>query len=102
ILRDDAERGVYGPALGAHVLLPLSLLAFAIAYSASFARTIADKTLRTVTRLVAFVPAIGLFLALRPSSFAPATVIQLSTSQWVALTTGIAAAIAYAIFHKAA
>ena len=102
MLRDDAERGAYGPTLGAHVLLPLSFLAFAIAYSASFARTVADSTLRTVTRLVSFIPAVVVFLALRPSSFASETLIQLSTSQWVALTTGIAAAIAYAILHKAA
>lgn len=102
ILRDDAERGAYGPTLGAHILLPLSLAAFAIAYSASLARSIADKTLRTVTQIVAFIPAIVVFLVLRPGSFATAALIQLSTSQWVALTTGIAAAIAYAIFHKAA
>jgi len=102
ILRDDAERGAYGPMLGAHVLLPLSFLAFAIAYSASFARAIADKTLRTVTRILSFIPAIVAFLALRPSSFASEELIQLSTSQWVGLTTGIAAAVAYAIFHKAA
>lgn len=102
ILRDDLERGEYGPALGAHIFLPLALAGFAIAYSIGMARGIKDGTLRLVTQIVAFVPSIVTFLVLRPGSFAEQTLIQLSTSQWVALTTGIAAAIAYGIFWKAA
>lgn len=102
ILRDDAERGEYGPALAAHIALPLALAAFAVAYSASIARTLKDATLRTMTRVLAFVPAVVAFLAFRPGSFANQALVQLSTSQWVALVTGIAAAIAYAIFAKAA
>lgn len=102
ILRDDAERGEYGPSLGAHIFLPLALSAFAIAYAATFARTIADTTLRTLSQVAAFIPAIVAYLALRPGSFAAQTLIQLSTSQWVGLATGIAAAVAYGIFLKGA
>lgn len=102
ILRDDVERGEYGPSLAAHILLPLALAGFAIAYSTSLARTIKDSTLRTLTKVASFVPAVVAFLALRPESFAEQQLIQLSTSQWVALTTGIAAAIAYGILQNAA
>lgn len=102
MLRDDAERGSLPPALPEHVLLPLSLAIFAVAYAIGFSQAIRSQTVRRVTQGLAFVPAIALFVALKPESFAGSASIQLSTSQGVALTTGFAAAVAFSVFHKAA
>ncbi|PIE05259.1 MAG: prolipoprotein diacylglyceryl transferase, partial [Sorangium cellulosum] len=36
MVRDDAERGMYGPELGSHILLPAALFLFALGYSIGF------------------------------------------------------------------
>ncbi len=102
IIRDDLERGEYGPSVAEHILLPGALLAFALAYSFGIAESVRDPIMRRMTQLVSLVPAIMAFLVLRPESFADQALIKLSTSQWVGLTTALAAAIAYAIYWKAA
>jgi phosphatidylglycerol:prolipoprotein diacylglycerol transferase len=66
------------------------------------APSVADPTMRKMTQVVALVPPIVAFLLLKPASFADQTLMQLSTSQWVALLTAVPAAIAYAIYFKAA
>ncbi|HEU4532938.1 MAG TPA: hypothetical protein VFS00_02425, partial [Polyangiaceae bacterium] len=58
--------------------------------------------LRLAARVVAFEPAVALFLMLRPPNFADQALVKLSTSQWVAVLTGSAAAVAYGIFYDAA
>ncbi len=102
ILRDDAERGEYGPLLSEHLIVPGGLLLLALGYIFFVARAVENRGLRVVTQAVAVLPAVGLYLALRPPSFGEAVLVRLSTSQWVAVLTGIAAAIAYGTFWDAA
>lgn len=102
ILRDDAERGSIPPALAEHILIPLCLILFAVGYVVGFSKMIENMTVRRVTQALAFVPAIALYVLLKPESFATASSIQLSTSQAVALTTGFAAALAFATYYPAA
>ncbi|MCU0654159.1 MAG: prolipoprotein diacylglyceryl transferase [Polyangiaceae bacterium] len=102
ILRDDAERGEYGPQMAEHLLVPGGLLLLGLAYIFFIARAIELKPLRLATQAVALLPALGLFLALRPPGFAEQVLVRLSTSQWVALLTGLAAAFAYNTFSDAA
>jgi phosphatidylglycerol:prolipoprotein diacylglycerol transferase len=102
IFRDDAERGLYGPELGAHILIPGSLALFAAGYSIGFANGIPNVTMRRLTQGLSFVPALVAFLAMRPGSFMTANIVQLSTSQWVGVLTAVAVSVAYMIFWKAA
>ncbi|WP_437876950.1 prolipoprotein diacylglyceryl transferase [Sorangium sp. So ce513] len=102
LLRDDAERGSIPPSLAEHVLLPAGLVVFAVGYTIGFSHVVREGVLRKVTQALAFVPAIALYLALKPETFGASTTIQYSTSQAVALATGLAASIAFAIYYKAA
>ncbi|HEY3592970.1 MAG TPA: prolipoprotein diacylglyceryl transferase family protein [Polyangiaceae bacterium] len=102
MLRDDLERGQFGPYLPEHWMMSLGLLAFALTYIFLIAPSVSGETTRKVTIAAALVPPVVAFVALRPASFADAAQIQLSTSQWVALLTAVPAAIAYFIYFKAA
>jgi phosphatidylglycerol---prolipoprotein diacylglyceryl transferase len=101
MVRDDAERGSFGPLMGEHVLVPGGLFLLAAAFAFGMARAVPERY-RLVARVAAFVPAIALFLALRPPNFADQALVKLSTSQWVAVLTGSAAAVVYGIFYDAA
>lgn len=102
ILRDDAERGSIPPSLPEHQLIPFGLLIFGIGYSVGFAKAIRNEVVRRVTQVLSFAPAVVVFLMLRPETFASTASIQYSTSQAVALSTALAAAIAFAVYYKAA
>jgi phosphatidylglycerol:prolipoprotein diacylglycerol transferase len=102
IIRDDIERGEYGPTLAEHLILPGSLALFALAYSFGMAQSVKDPIMRRMTQAISFIPAIVAYLVLKPESFADQNLVKLSTSQWVGLLTGVAAAIAYGIYWKAA
>lgn len=102
ILRDDAERGSIPPSLPEHLLLPLGLITLAVGYVIGFSKKIENITLRRITQALAFVPAIALYLAMKPETFAAEALLQYSTSQAVAVSTGFAAAIAFAVYYKAA
>lgn len=102
ILRDDAERGSIPPALPEHILLPLGLALLAIGWVIGFSRAIENMTVRRVTQVLAFAPVIAIYLLLKPDSFATAASVQFSTSQFIAITSGFAASVAFAVFHKAA
>jgi phosphatidylglycerol---prolipoprotein diacylglyceryl transferase len=102
IIRDDFERGEFGPHLPEHIMISGGLFIFAVAYVVFMAPSVADGTMRKMTQIIAFVPAVVAFLLLRPASFAEQTLVQLSTSQWVAILTAIPAAVAYLVFFKAA
>jgi phosphatidylglycerol---prolipoprotein diacylglyceryl transferase len=102
LLRDDAERGSIPPTLPEHVLLPLGLAIFAAAYAIGFSNVVQNAVARKATQVLAFVPALVLYLVHKPETFAASTTIQYSTSQAVALTTGFAASIAFAVYFKAA
>ncbi|MCL2823952.1 MAG: prolipoprotein diacylglyceryl transferase [Polyangiaceae bacterium] len=101
-VRDDPERGLMGPSVGAHILIAGCLALFAIAYSVGFASIIRNMIVRRTTQALSFIPAIVVFIAMRPASYAHATDTQLSTSQWVGLITAIAVAIAFFMFAKTA
>jgi phosphatidylglycerol:prolipoprotein diacylglycerol transferase len=102
LLRDDAERGSIPPSLPEHVLLPFGITVLAVGYLIGFSRMVENLTLRRLTQVLAFVPGVVLYLVLRPESFAGASNVMWSTSQFVAMTTGFAVAIAYNVFDKAA
>ena len=95
ILRDDLERGEVGPYIAQHVALAGSLLIFAAAYMYGPARSIANSKLRHATEAIAVVPAVIVYFLTKPQSFAEATSLQLSTSQWIGLVTGVAAGIVW-------
>jgi len=102
MLRDDSERGEFGPHMAEHIMIAGGLLLFALAYIVFMAPSVSDATMRKMTQVIALVPAVVAFLLLRPASFAEQTLLQFSTSQWVALLTAIPAAMAYGVYFKAA
>jgi phosphatidylglycerol:prolipoprotein diacylglycerol transferase len=102
MIRDDLERGEFGPHIPEHLLIAIGLLIFAGAYAVFMAPSIEEPTMRKLTQIVAFVPPVVAYLLLKPPSFADQTLVQLSTSQWVALLTAVPAAVAYGIYFKAA
>jgi phosphatidylglycerol---prolipoprotein diacylglyceryl transferase len=100
--RDDVERGSYGPTLDEHVYIPLCLFLMAIGFVFGISLGIVNKTARSVARVVAFVPPIVAYLALRPASFAQTVPYQLSTSQLIGLASGLTVAYFYAQFWEQA
>lgn len=102
ILRDDEERGSIPPSLPEHVLLPACLVILAVGWVIGFSKSIKDTTMQRLTQVLAFVPAVAVYLAMRPESFTTSANVQLSTSQFIALTSGFAGALAFAVFYKAA
>jgi phosphatidylglycerol:prolipoprotein diacylglycerol transferase len=102
IVRDDAERGAFGPHLPEHIFISGILLLFGIAYIVFMAQAIAEPLMRRLTQGLAVLPAIIAFLLLQPPSFGDQTLLQLSTSQWIGILTGIPAAAFFAVFWKAA
>ena len=102
MLRDDPERGTVPPALSPHVLIPLCLALLAAGYGASFARMVGAPMLRKVSQVVAFIPAVAMYALLKPESFAHVTPLALSTSQFIGMTSGLAACAAFFVYDKAA
>jgi phosphatidylglycerol---prolipoprotein diacylglyceryl transferase len=102
MLRADDERGWIPPSLPEHILIPLALVLFAAGYIIGPSKMIENPTMRSLTRALAFVPAIVVFFALKPESFGTSVTVQLSTSQAVALSTGVAACMAFSVYHQAA
>ncbi|MFO0675081.1 MAG: prolipoprotein diacylglyceryl transferase [Polyangiaceae bacterium] len=95
IIRDDAERGNYGPSMAEHVILPGALLLMALAFVFGMSLGITNVRLRSVLRFVAFVPAVATYWKLHPPSFGQSVEVKLSTSQWIALFTSLAVAFFY-------
>jgi phosphatidylglycerol:prolipoprotein diacylglycerol transferase len=102
ILRDDVERGEYGPMMGEHILVPGALLLMALAFVFGIALGIANPTVRTAARVAAFIPPIWAYVALKPQSFGASVNTQLSTSQWIGLLTALLVAYFYAKFWEEA
>jgi phosphatidylglycerol:prolipoprotein diacylglycerol transferase len=63
---------------------------------------ITNPTVQRISQVLAFVPPVVVYLLLKPETFASSSAMQLSTSQAVAISTGFAASVAFAIFQKAA
>jgi len=95
LVRDDLERGSFGPALAQHVLVPALLLIFAAAFAYGPALGIARLWLRRAAIALAVLLAVGAYWALRPSANAQSQVAPLSTSQWISLLTALAVAFAW-------
>lgn len=102
LLRDDNERGSIPPSLAEHVLIPLCFALFALGFVVGLSRRIKSLPVRRGAQVLAFAPAIVAFIKLRPESFAASTTVALSTSQFVALVSGLAASAAFAALYKAA
>ncbi len=102
ILRDDDNRGAYGPAFSEDVILPGGLLVLALAYILWIAKVIPGKSLRLATQVLALVPPLALYLVLKPGSFEQSPPVMLSTSQWVAVLSGAVAAVFYGMYFDAA
>jgi phosphatidylglycerol---prolipoprotein diacylglyceryl transferase len=99
-VRDDLERRMWGPYVAEHLLLPLALVAFGAAFAYGPARAIAAASRRRAVQAAGLVPAVVAFALLRPASFAADNPIQLSTSQWIALCTALAAGFAWSVLHR--
>jgi phosphatidylglycerol:prolipoprotein diacylglycerol transferase len=101
-IRDDVERGTYGPVMSEHVIVPGALFLFALAFIFGIALGIKNPTVRLVARGLSLVPPIVAYVMLKPKSFGESVSVQLSTSQWIALMTALAVAYFYAKFWEAA
>jgi phosphatidylglycerol:prolipoprotein diacylglycerol transferase len=102
ILRDDPERKVYGPALPEHVLLPGALLLMSLGLCFGLALGIKSGVVRTVVRVLGFVPPVVAYAVLKPPSFGSSVTVVLSTSQWIGFATALLVAYFYAQLWDAA
>jgi phosphatidylglycerol:prolipoprotein diacylglycerol transferase len=103
MVRDDAERGQYGPAFEPHVIFPIALMVMALAFVFGLSNIFTEKNnIRTIARSIAILIPFGVFLAMKPAQYQLAPPVQLSTSQWVAILTGALAAAWYRIGHDSA
>jgi phosphatidylglycerol:prolipoprotein diacylglycerol transferase len=102
MLRDDAERGEYGPSLPEHVLIPGSLLLMSVAFCFSLAQAIRSSQVRLAARVLAFVPPVVAYVILVPPSFGSTTTVMLSTSQWIGLISALLVAYFFAQFWSLA
>jgi phosphatidylglycerol:prolipoprotein diacylglycerol transferase len=98
MLRDDAERGEYGPSMAEHVLIPGALLAMSLGLCFGLAIAIKNPGIRLIVRVLGFVPPVIAFFVLKPPSFGSSVTIQLSTSQWIGLTSALLVSFFYARF----
>mgnify|MGYP000337544987 CR=1 FL=1 len=101
LIRDDLERGNIPPALAPHILFPICLAMFAAAYTFGVAPAVTNKGIRLLSQVASFVPMMIAFITLSPAPFQPILPVQLSTSQFIGLSTGVAAAIAFAMLYRA-
>jgi len=101
ILRDDQERGVFGPYVAEHVYLAASFLIFAAAFVYGPSRAIERVKLRRALQVASALPGVAIYFLLKPGSFADTTTLQLSTSQWIGLLTAVGAAIAWSTLFEA-
>jgi phosphatidylglycerol:prolipoprotein diacylglycerol transferase len=91
MLRDDPERGLYGPSGPPAIVWSLGCVALALAFAAGLSRSIAKRSIRAVTISATFLVALVVYGGLRTTTRGPTS---LSTSQWIAILTSIAVAIA--------
>ena len=96
--RDDTERGSYGPTLDQHIYVPFCMVLFAVAFVFGISLGITNLRARLAARILAFVPPVVAYLAMRPASFAQTAPYQLSTSQVIGLFSALAVAFFYARF----
>ena len=102
LVRDDLERGDVPPALPEHVLIPGAFALFAAAYSFGIAPAIRSGAVRVATQIASVIPAVIAYVKYAPAEFQGLHPIKLSTSQAIGLASGVGAALAYGVFHRAA
>jgi phosphatidylglycerol:prolipoprotein diacylglycerol transferase len=102
MFRGDPQRGLFGPHVAEHLLVPLSALIVAASYVIGPSRSITGARTRRGTQLGFAAAAVALFIVLRPRSYALPTAIQLSVAQWLALATAVSAAVGWGLLAKAA
>ena len=83
-------------------MVPGGFVVLGLGYALFVSRAVPNKTVRMVSQALALVPGVALYVAMKPASFAGESLVKLSTSQWVALLTGAAAAVAYGMFWNSA
>lgn len=98
LVRDDVERGSYGPTLDAHVYVPFCLLLFSVGFLFGISLGIENLRVRLIARILAFVPPVMAYVALAPASFGEAVPYQLSTSQLIGLLSALTVSYFYAKF----
>lgn len=102
IIRDDVERGTYGPVMSEHVLIPGALAIFSIAFAFGVALGIENPKARTAARIAAIFPPIIAYIVLQPASFGGSIATQLSTSQLIAVFSAAAVSYFYAKYWQEA
>jgi len=102
ILRDDVERGEYGPVMPEHILVPGALLLMSVGFIFGIAKGIPDKTGRLIAQIASVIPPVVAYVALKPPSFGASVSTQLSTSQWIGFLTALAVSFFYAQFWEEA
>ena len=95
IVRDDSERGKFGPVFREHVWIPVLLVLFAAAFAYGPARSIVNGLARRICVGLAFAVPVLAYVLLRPSSSAAANLVALSTSQWISLSTALVVALVW-------
>jgi phosphatidylglycerol:prolipoprotein diacylglycerol transferase len=97
-VRDDPERGFYGPLGPPAFLWSLGFLVLAGSFIAGASRAIAPMSARALSRIAAVAVTLGLYFVLRTTHRADTA---FSTSQWIAMLTSVAAATAWRWFESA-
>jgi phosphatidylglycerol:prolipoprotein diacylglycerol transferase len=102
IIRDDTERGEFGPLMPEHWIIAGSLFLMSVAFVFGVSLGIVNAQRRTIARVLAFVPPIVAFVLLQPKTFGKQISIQLSTSQWIGLLSAVVCSYFYAQFWERA
>jgi phosphatidylglycerol:prolipoprotein diacylglycerol transferase len=95
LVRDDNERGSFGPAWPEQILIPALLLLFAGAFAYGPAQSIARLWQRRLASAFFVLLAAFAYLILRPPGHGATNVVALSTSQWISLLSAVAVAFAW-------
>lgn len=99
-LRDDRERGDIPPALEPHILFTICMLIFGAAFAVGIAPAIRKRGLRIAAQVVAFAPALLVAKAFWPEAFQVTSQVRLSTSQFIGLSSAVAAAVGFALLYR--
>ncbi len=100
IIRDDVERGEYGPTMPEHVLIPGALLLFSLGFIFGISLGIPNAKARLASCILSLAPPAVAYWMLKPPSFGETVTVQLSTSQWFALISALIVAACYASYWQ--
>ena len=100
VIRDDNERGSLPLTMPVHILIPLGLLLFAIGWCVGFSLLIQSVPARRVTQVLSFAPALVAYLMMKPELFGTSPQDSWSTSQAIALGTGLIGAVVFNVGYR--